>query len=98
MARFDDYRLSGQGEARFVLDVQADLLEALGTRVVVPLLPKESAPKSAQGLNPVFVADGRSRVMVTQFMASAPDRELKVHVSSLAVHQDAITQAIDLQL
>ncbi|CAM5429606.1 hypothetical protein TMEC54S_03045 [Thauera mechernichensis] len=37
MARFDVYRNSaGEG---FLLDVQADLLSHLNTRVVVPLLP-----------------------------------------------------------
>ena len=37
MARFDVYRNSaGEG---FLLDVQADLLSYLNTRVVVPLLP-----------------------------------------------------------
>nr|WP_254907019.1 CcdB family protein [Acetobacter tropicalis] len=36
--RFDMYRLAGRGEARFVLDVQADLLDALGNRIVVPFL------------------------------------------------------------
>ncbi|WP_196795971.1 CcdB family protein, partial [Komagataeibacter europaeus] len=53
MARFDVYRLTGRGEARFVLDVQADLLDAIGTRVVVPLLPQGTAPKPAKRLNPV---------------------------------------------
>jgi len=32
VTRFDVYRLSGRDEARFVLDVQADLLEESGTR------------------------------------------------------------------
>ncbi|MCH4023505.1 MAG: CcdB family protein [Acetobacter sp.] len=34
-ARFDMYRLAGRGEARFVLDVQADLLDELGARIVI---------------------------------------------------------------
>ncbi|WP_406240282.1 CcdB family protein, partial (plasmid) [Acetobacter orientalis] len=57
MARFDVYRLAGRGEARFVLDVQADLLYELGTRIVVPLLLQKVAPKPAKRLNPVFVID-----------------------------------------
>lgn len=57
MARFDVYRLVGQGEARFVLDVQANLLDELGTRIVVPLLSQKVAPKPAKRLNPVFVVD-----------------------------------------
>ncbi len=98
MARFDVYRLSGQGEARFVLDVQADLLDGLGTRAVVPLLPQKVAPKPAKRLNPIFVIDDQSFVMMTQFMAAVPDRDLKKTVTSLSVYQDEITQALDLFL
>ncbi|WP_231098549.1 CcdB family protein [Gluconobacter oxydans] len=46
MARFDVYRLAGRGEARFVLDVQADILDELGTRIVVPLLSQSLNQKA----------------------------------------------------
>jgi len=96
MARFDVYRLAGRGEARFVLDVQADLLDELGTRVVVPLLPQRTAPKPAKRLNPLFMVDDRPFVMMTQFMAAVPDRGLKKIVASLLPRQDEIAQALDL--
>ena len=48
MARFDVYRLAGRGEARFVLDVQADILDELGTRIVVPLLISESGTQASK--------------------------------------------------
>ena len=52
MARFDVHAYpSGDG---YLLDVQADLLDHLNTRVVVPLLAKATAPKPASRLNPVF--------------------------------------------
>ncbi|EGG74494.1 Cytotoxic protein CcdB [Gluconacetobacter sp. SXCC-1] len=98
MARFDVYRLAGRGEARFVLDVQADLLDALGTRVVVPLLPQRTAPKPAKRLNPVFMVDDCPFVMMTQFMAAVPDRDLTKIIASLSLCQDEITQALDLLL
>ena len=98
MARFDVYRLAGRGEARFVLDVQADLLDELGTRIVVPLLSQKVAPKPAKRLNPVFVIDDRSFVMMTQFMAAVPECDLKKVVTSLSLYQDEIIQAIDLLL
>ncbi|BCK74559.1 ccdB-like toxin protein [Acetobacter aceti NRIC 0242] len=98
MARFDVYRLAGRGEARFVLDVQADLLGELGTRIVVPLLSRKAAPKPAKRLNPVFVIDDHSFVMMTQFMAAVPNRDLKKIVTSLSLYQDEITQALDLLL
>jgi toxin CcdB len=52
MARFDIFK--NEGEVGYLLDVQSDLLSGLNTRVVVPLLPKSSAPSPAQRLNPVF--------------------------------------------
>ena len=98
MARFDVYRLARRSEARFVLDVQAGLLHELGTRIVVPLLSQEVAPKPAKRLNPVFVIDDHSFVMMTQFMAAVPDCDLKKVVMSLSLYQDEITQALDLLL
>ena len=98
MARFDVYCLAGRDEVRFVLDVQADLLDELGTRMMVPLLLQEVAPKPAKRLNPVFVFDDHSFVMMTQFMAAVPVRDLKKIVTSLSIYQDEITQALDLLL
>ena len=39
----------------YLMDVQADMLNRLNTRVVVPLLPLSEAPKPAKVLNPQFV-------------------------------------------
>ncbi len=75
MARFDVYiNPDGQG---CLLDVQADLLSHLNTRVVVPLLPLSLAPKPAQNLNPCFKVNGDILVMTTQFMAAVPASILK---------------------
>ncbi|MFC6658920.1 CcdB family protein [Roseibium salinum] len=46
MARNRLYRL--EPDQVLVLDVQADLLESLNTRVVVPLLRKSEAPAPAK--------------------------------------------------
>ncbi|MDY6892043.1 MAG: CcdB family protein, partial [Pseudomonadota bacterium] len=43
----------------------ATYISGLNTRVVVPLLPKSSAPSPAQGLNPVFNIEGQDVVMAT---------------------------------
>lgn len=93
MARFDVFRnRGGQG---FLLDVQSDLLEGLNTRVVVPLMPRESAPVPAQRLNPVFEIDRTAVVMVTQFMAAIPAAELNEVVCSLEAARDDVTVALD---
>jgi toxin CcdB len=52
MARFEVF--ANPGGAGYVLDVQADVLSELNTRIVAPLLPLTQAPVPADRLNPVF--------------------------------------------
>ncbi|GLV21849.1 plasmid maintenance protein CcdB [Sphingobium sp. TomMM35A] len=94
MAKFDVYRQKNGGP--LVLDCQADLLSDLNTRLVVPLLPVEQAPKPAARLNPVFDLDGERYTMVTQFAASVATRELGEILQSLRSEQDTIGAALDM--
>lgn len=94
MPRFSVYRNPG-GEG-YLLDVQANILDHLNTRVVVPLLPMSAAPQSAATLNPVFSVAGQSVVMVTQFLAAVPMSLLKLPESNLESFRDEITAAMDL--
>ncbi len=94
MARFHVHEHKG-GEG-FLLDVQADLLEHLNTRVVVPLWPSgKPQPKPARQLNPVFVIDGQPCTMLTQFMAAVPVTALGKQVASLQAEQDVVIGALD---
>ncbi|AJY52083.1 CcdB family protein [Halomonas sp. KO116] len=94
MARFDIFE--NKGGDGYLLDVQTDLLSGLNTRVVVPLLPKSSAPSPAQRLNPVFNIQGQEVVMATQYMAAVPEGELCFIAGSLAEQQDEISAALDM--
>jgi len=80
----------------YLLDVQADLLDHLNTRVVVPLLPLDVAPVAAKTLNPVFEVEGKAVVMVTQFLAAVPAQMLKNVVDSFEGRRDDVTSALDL--
>lgn len=93
MARFDVYKNSEAGG--YLLDVQANLLSNLNTRVVVPLLPQSSAPAAAANLNPIFNVQGKNLVMVTQFMAAVPNTLLKTPVLNLETSRNEITTALD---
>lgn len=93
MARFDVYELR---EGGLVLDCQADLLSALKTRFVVPLLAVEEAPRPAERLNPVFEIRGDRYVMVTHFAATVETRELGDPIASLAAGEIAISNALDM--
>ena len=97
MARFDVYPMPGGG-AGALLDVQADLLERLRTRVVVPLVPVGDAPVPIRDLNPVVRVAGRDLVMLTQAMAAVPVRELRAPVGSLRGEADVVVRALDILL
>jgi len=96
MARFDVYKNpAGKG---CLLDVQADLLGQLNTRLVVPLLPLSMAPKPAQTLNPCVEIGDETFVMATQFMAAVPASILHIPVTNLQSRRDGIVAAIDFLL
>lgn len=96
MSRFAIYSNSiGLG---YLMDVQADMLDFLNTRVVVPLLPISEAPKPAKTLNPQFVIEGSAYSMVTQYMAAVPSKMLKGKILSAEDRHDEIVTALDLLL
>jgi len=99
MARLDVYPMPGRWAGRgYIIDVQARLLDHLVTRAVVPLLPLTTGPAPIRDLNPVFDINGEPHVMVTQAIATAPVRELKRAIASLAAYRDEITRALDVLL
>lgn len=94
MARFHVYE--HQGGEGFLLDVQANLLDHLNTRVVVPLWPPgKPQPRPARQLNPVFLIDGQPCTMLTQFMAAIPITALGKGVANLQAQQDEVIAALD---
>jgi len=98
MGRLDVHPMPGKGGEGYVVDVQAKLLSHLMTRTVVPLVPKDSASKPINELNPVFEIHGKRHVLVTQAIVSILGRELKRAVASLTEHHDRITRAPDILL
>ncbi len=92
VCQFDVYRL-GSG---LVIDCQSDLLAHLNTRVVVPLIPLDQAPKPARRFNPVFAIGGSDHAMNTQFVSAVELRELGEVVVSLADRSFEITDALDV--
>ncbi len=80
------------------MDVQADILNHLNTRIVVPLLPLSEAPEPAKTLNPQFVIDGSSYSMATQYMAAVPSKILKGMVVNAESRHNEIVSALDLLL
>ncbi|MBN9561751.1 MAG: CcdB family protein [Alphaproteobacteria bacterium] len=96
MAQFDLY--AGLGDAAgYVVDVQADFLDRLDTRVVIPLLSRERA-EIVRELTPVVEIGGEAHVLLTQELSAIPRRELRKKVGSLAEYRDEIRRALDILL
>ena len=94
MARYDVYPdPNGKG---YLLDVQSDLLDAMNTKVVVPLFFLSDAPEPANSLNPIFEIEGNQVVMVTQFLAAVPVAILKDPKANLSEYFAEITRALDM--
>lgn len=99
MAQFDVHA-NPNAETRktipYLLDVQADLLDGLATRVVVPLIDEEEVAVAARHLNPRFEVEGASVIMSTAELAGVSVRSLGEKVASLKSRRDEIVAALDL--
>ena len=99
MAQFDVYLNPSSATRKaipYLLDVQADLLDTLATRVVVPLVLTEEMGLAAKRLNPQFKIKGVAVVMSTAELAGVSNRSLGDKVASLKSKRDEIIAALDL--
>jgi toxin CcdB len=92
MARFDIYK--GSHAASLLLDIQSDLLDEFGSRVVVPLIPAEGV-QSVSRLHPEFVINDKTYIMSTHLIFAIPVDRLGAKIGSLAQEDLVITSAVD---
>lgn len=93
MARFHVHRLkTGDG---LVMDLQADFLDNLETRVVAPVLPLERIGCPFVRLSPVLEIDGRTYVVVIPSLASVPRQMIGDPVADFSVLRDEFIAATD---
>ncbi len=92
MARFDVF-LPRRG--MLLMDVQADRMREISTRIVVPLIRVENGHVH-DGYSPVFEIAGVARAMATHLLFSTQARRLGAPLGNLAQHRDDITRALDL--
>lgn len=99
MARFDVYANPGRhaNTTPYLLDVQSDLLDGLGSRMVIPLRSLKHFPKVklSNRLTPVLRIEGDDYLLETPKMGAVPQRVLKSPVASLAEEQSQIIAAVD---
>ncbi len=100
MAQYDIHRNTGLNTAiiPYMVIVQADVLDGLATRVVVPLV-KRSEMRPAAHLNPVFEIEGIEVVFSTAELAVLERDEITGEaITSLAGQRAAMTRALDFLL
>ena len=96
MAQFDVHPLTDEAGGGLVVDCQSDLLDHIGSRFVVPLIPRADAPPPARGLNPVFTIESEDSVMLTQSASAVRRRHLGAPVRSLEDRRLEIVSALDM--
>jgi toxin CcdB len=97
MAQFDIHRFAdGQGRARYVVDLQSDLLSELSTRVVAPAYPLMAGVHRITRLNPELDVKGSAYFLAVQEMAAVKRSLLGTTIGSAAARRDNIIAAIDL--
>ena len=99
MAQFDVHKnpAPSKSYAPYLLDVQADLLQGLATRVVIPLVkPAALGNRLIRDLHVEVEVDGHRLVAVTSELAAIPRAALGARVGSLAHLRADLVRSIDV--
>ena len=98
MARFEvraNLNRATRDRVPYLLELQADMLSALDTCLVAPLVPAADFGPAATRLNPGVRIGNRNLVMDTALMAGVPRKLLGERVVSLAHRSVDILGAVD---
>jgi toxin CcdB len=97
MAQFDLFRHARSRRYPFVVDLQAEILRGLATRIVAPLTPvKRLGGKPISRLNPVVIVGGVQYAVLFQELAALPVTALGETAGSLNSRRDELIAALDL--
>jgi toxin CcdB len=93
MAPFHVYRLKSDGF--LAIDLQANILSDLPSRIMPPLYPVKDMSWSIARLNSRFAIEREADVVATQRMAAIHVSEIGENVADLSEFQDTIVAATD---
>jgi toxin CcdB len=94
MAKFDVHRL--RDGSMLVVNCQADLLDDLKTRFVVPLFPAERTPARFARFNPTIEFAGTAYTVASQGAATLNLAELGPSLGPPSDHNLTIGNALDM--
>lgn len=101
MAQYDVYRNPSNSAAHgipFVVVVQSDLLEALPTRLTIPLAEPDGTTRVPTALCPVINVLGRRLHALAHYAAPLPAKALRQPVDNVAAQGSALVASIDAVL
>ena len=98
MARYDVYanpEASERKQTPYLLDVQNDYIDALTTRVVIPLRREAAFGPRARNLNPSIAVGADNVVLDTASMGAVLTSELRRPVANVRQESAAVQEALD---
>ncbi len=102
MAQFALYRNKDprtRAAIPLLVDIQNDLLESLGTRVVIPLSKAGNLRRNPlDALTPVLEIEGEDYVLLTPQLAGVARSDLGAPAGSVAQHRAQIVAALDFMV
>lgn len=101
MAQYDVFTNPSVSAAEgipYVVVVQSDLLDALATRLVMPLAVLDIAMKVPTALCPVITVKGQRLHALAHFAAPLPAKALRRPVDNVASQASALVSAMDAVL
>lgn len=99
MAQFDVYVNPSESAAHsipFVVVVQSELLDALATRMSIPLAAIDFSEKSPDKLCPMVKVNGENLRALAHYSAPLPTRSLRERVGNLAPQASLLIAAMDV--
>jgi toxin CcdB len=101
MAQYDVYANPSRSAADgvpYVVVIQSDLLDALATRMVMPLAAFDAAAKVPVALCPVITVKGKRLHALAHYAAPLPAKLLRRQVDNVAAQSSALVAAMDAVL
>lgn len=80
----------------YLVDVQADLLEDMNTRVVIPLTSADTLHRPLKTLTPIISVEGESYIALTPQLAGIARSRLGEPVTNVHDQRTELINALDL--
>tara|TARA_R110000787_G_scaffold285764_1_gene402256 strand:- start:511 stop:804 length:294 start_codon:yes stop_codon:yes gene_type:complete len=92
VARYDLYQI----DSGYVIDLQNDLVDIPGSRIVAPVVALRNVPAPIKGLHPRVSIDGEPYLIAMHLLAAAPTSLLKTPLANYLADGADITRGLDI--